>query len=146
MATIVEIPNREQHEGYEGNIRRYDIGDTCLICGQPREITKIFRGLSYDGSRRLNVDCWTNKCGHVEKYSLCREKGKVVDYTTPTAYEIQEAASRTTYILYDSASEEFLHESELTAGEAEAANYELRNNNSDCRWLIKANVKNEIPD
>lgn len=64
----VVIPAREEHEG------RYRLTVTipwhCLICGGRRgEPQSMF---SYDGSRRLVVDGWTNPCGHVESYTLVR--------------------------------------------------------------------------
>lgn len=64
----VTIPACVEHEGI------YSITAllpwVCLECGGPRgEPSKV---LSYDGSRRMVVDGWTNPCGHVEKYSDVR--------------------------------------------------------------------------
>lgn len=65
---IVTIPKIAQHEGYPGNLITISISDFCPICNKKRGV-KIWDGLSYDGSRRLNVTCWENECGHVDKYS-----------------------------------------------------------------------------
>lgn len=64
----VTIPAREQHDGYYG--RRVTLRWVCPICGGPRG--EPTHGFSYDGSRRLPVDMWTNPCGHVDKYSAVR--------------------------------------------------------------------------
>jgi hypothetical protein len=65
----VTIPAREEHEGL------YSITVTlpwvCLVCGGPRGETH--QSLSFDGSRRMSVDGWSNPCGHIEKYSMVRE-------------------------------------------------------------------------
>lgn len=76
---IVEIPTCVEHEGYPGNIGRYEIADTCPTCGGPRA-KETFKGLSYDGSRRLSVDCWHNPCGHVDKYSDVRKEGRRISF------------------------------------------------------------------
>ena len=64
----VTIPGAEEHQGF------YRITATlpwrCIVCGEPRGDT--YQGFSFDGSRRLTVDCWNNPCGHVEKYSMVR--------------------------------------------------------------------------
>lgn len=80
---VVEIPKCAEHAGYDGNLIKLEIADTCPKCGNKRAI-KAWRGLSYDGSRRLNVDCWENECGHIDMYSEIRKEGKPVPYDTPT--------------------------------------------------------------
>lgn len=65
---IVTIPAIEEHAGCEFNLATIEIQDTCPKCGAKRGVER-WKGLSYDGSRRLNVDCWRNECGHVDKYS-----------------------------------------------------------------------------
>ena len=50
-----------------------EISDTCPKCGAKRGI-KQWQGLSYDGSRRLEVDLWINECSHIDKYSEVREE------------------------------------------------------------------------
>lgn len=64
----VTIPRTAQHAGYDGNLLTVDISDKCPKCGAKRAV-KRWKGLSYDGSMRLQVDCWDNECGHVDKYS-----------------------------------------------------------------------------
>ena len=65
---IVEIPSCTEHEGFR--IATYEISDRCPVCGGPRGET--FRTLSYDGSRRMEVDGWVNPCGHVDRYEAVR--------------------------------------------------------------------------
>jgi len=77
---IVEIPIIVEHEGYPGNLRMVEIADTCPQCGAKRGV-KRWRGLSYDGSRRLEVDCWKNECGHIDRYRDVAKEGKIVPYT-----------------------------------------------------------------
>lgn len=79
----VTIPKITEHCGYVGNLVTIEISDNCPKCGAKRGV-KRWEGLSYDGSRRLNVDCWANECGHIDKYSeVIREYyGKV----TPLEY------------------------------------------------------------
>jgi hypothetical protein len=68
----VSIPRIEQHEGYPGNIITIEISNKCPICGGKRgEPHKV---LSYDGSRRLEVDGWQNPCGHIDKYESVRQE------------------------------------------------------------------------
>jgi hypothetical protein len=68
----VSIPRIEQHEGYPGNIITIEISNKCPICGGKRgEPHKV---LSYDGSRRLEVDGWINSCGHIDKYESVRQE------------------------------------------------------------------------
>ncbi len=77
---IVEIPVVTEHAGYPGHLRLLEISDTCPKCGAKRG-TKRWRGLSYDGSRRLSVDCWENECGHIDSYRDVVQEGKIVPYT-----------------------------------------------------------------
>jgi hypothetical protein len=88
---IVEIPSCAEHEGYPGNLIRVAIPDRCPECNGTRAV-EMWRGLSYDGSRRLNVDCWTNACDHVDTYRIIRDGiqsgiNKVVPWATPTTLE-----------------------------------------------------------
>lgn len=72
---IVTIPSRTQHEGYPGYLVTVEISDNCPVCNGPRATkTPVYKGLSYDGSRRLEVDCWENECGHVDTYAKVREE------------------------------------------------------------------------
>lgn len=70
----VTIPACEQHEGFAS--MTVTISDYCPKCGKKRGVDTIHKGFSYDGSRRLVVDCWTNPCGHIDKYSEVREEVK----------------------------------------------------------------------
>jgi len=47
----------------------------CPSCGGARG--EIVPGISYDGSRRLAVDTWSNACGHVDTYAEVRREGGV---------------------------------------------------------------------
>lgn len=72
MKKTVRVPECAEHQGiYAVEVT---IDWTCPICSGPRgEVTK---GISYDGSLRLEVDCWTNPCGHIDKYAAVREEAK----------------------------------------------------------------------
>jgi hypothetical protein len=66
----VLIPACDQHEGfYKTHVR---LTWTCSVCGGPRGAINTVR--SYDGSRILYVDGWTNPCGHVDRYDKIREE------------------------------------------------------------------------
>lgn len=84
---IVEIPSCQQHGGHGWNLKKYKIRNTCPSCGMKRAI-KHWKGLSYDGSRRLHVDCWENECGHIDLYSMIREEGKIVPSYIPSITQI----------------------------------------------------------
>ena len=42
----------------------------CPTCGGPRG--QVRPAISYDGSRRLACDGWTNPCGHIDFYADVR--------------------------------------------------------------------------
>lgn len=66
----VTIPALDEHEGvYAMTVR---LPWVCPICGEPRGAVVPVR--SYDGSRILYCDGWTNACGHVDKYPAVREE------------------------------------------------------------------------
>ena len=69
----VTIPSKTEHAGSPTNLITVEIADKCPICGGNRG-TKRWKGFSYDGSRRLGVDCWENPCGHVDTYFLVRNE------------------------------------------------------------------------
>lgn len=78
---IVTIPSKQEHAGLPMNVVTLEISDNCPECGEPRG--KVFTTLSYDGSRRLGVNGWRNKCGHVDRYDKVRDEGKKVGYREP---------------------------------------------------------------
>lgn len=66
----VHIPACDNHEGvYAIDVR---LRWVCPKCGRARG--KIGGGLSYDGSLCLNVNKWTNPCGHIDKYDAVRKE------------------------------------------------------------------------
>lgn len=70
---IVTIPKITEHAGYPGNVMTIEISDECPKCGKKRGV-KRWKGLSYDGSRRLHVDCWSNECDHIDGYPAVRKE------------------------------------------------------------------------
>jgi len=64
----VTIPACDEHEGILAV--RVTLDWTCPTCGGPRG--EPHPAISYDGSRRLHCDGWSNPCGHVDKYSNVR--------------------------------------------------------------------------
>jgi hypothetical protein len=86
----VTIPSCEQHEGIF--LMTVTISDYCPKCGKKRGIDTIHKGFSYDGSRRLVVDCWENPCGHVDKYSEIREEVKgTLEFITSHITDLEES-------------------------------------------------------
>ncbi len=84
---VVEIPLFAEHGGYPGCLRKIEISDKCPVCGAKRAV-KSWKGLSYDGSRRLPADCWQNECDHVDTYSSVVKEGKIVSFETPSITEM----------------------------------------------------------
>ena len=68
----VEIPSRAEHWGIHRT--QVKLVWVCPKCGKPRG--KLFRILSYDGSRRMLVDGWSNACGHIDYYSEVRKEAR----------------------------------------------------------------------
>lgn len=64
---IVNVPVIPSHDGCCWWVRPLRISDFCPRCGGERG--KPFKGMSYDGSRRVVCDQWNNPCGHVDKYT-----------------------------------------------------------------------------
>ena len=58
-------------EGYD-RFERVKISNVCPVCNKPRG--HVFKGFSYDGSERFEVDCWNNECGHVDMYNRVYEE------------------------------------------------------------------------
>jgi hypothetical protein len=72
LTRTVEIPARDAHDGHASI--RVDLLWECPTCGGPRG--EVGRAISYDGSRRLECDGWSNPCGHIDLYaSVRREAG-----------------------------------------------------------------------
>ena len=69
----VTIPGCYNHCGLHAV--RVTLDWVCPLCGGWRG--EPYPGLSYDGSRRLAVDCWQNACGHVDMYAAVREEAGV---------------------------------------------------------------------
>ena len=65
---LVTIPACVEHEGLSA--LTVSLPWVCLHCGGPRG--EPFPTRSFDGSRVLFCDGWSNPCGHVEKYSEVR--------------------------------------------------------------------------
>ena len=68
----VQIPAMGEHQGFY--TITVELEWRCPVCGGPRG--DVRRVLSYDGSRRLECDGWTNPCGHVDKYWAVRQEAK----------------------------------------------------------------------
>lgn len=79
---IVTIPSSSEHGGI--GLVSLEISDNCPICGAKRG--EKYGTHSFDGSRRLNCDGWSNPCGHVDKYSAIRVEGKPVPFQEPTPF------------------------------------------------------------
>jgi len=75
LTRTVEIPGGDDHAGH------HRISVTllweCPRCGGPRG--EVYRTVSYDGSRRLHCDGWTNPCGHVDYYSAMRREAGITN-------------------------------------------------------------------
>lgn len=83
---IVTIPSTQEHGGYSGNLVTLEISNTCPKCGHRRG--KIYGTHSFDGSRRLNVDGWTNPCGHTDTYAAVRSEGVQVAFKEPSEFGV----------------------------------------------------------
>lgn len=68
----VRIPSMPEHQGFYS--QQVTLLWICPVCLGPRG--EPFETISYDGSRRLAVDGWTNPCGHVDSYTDCRREAK----------------------------------------------------------------------
>lgn len=84
MFMIVTIPALKQHEGIPSALITLKISHNCPKCGKKRG--KIYGTHSYDGSRRLNCDGWTNPCGHVDSHEDIRKEGELTKYKAVAAF------------------------------------------------------------
>ena len=64
----VRIPGSIDHAGQ--HLITVTLRWVCPTCGGPRG--DIIPAISYDGSRRLGCDGWSNPCGHVDFYANVR--------------------------------------------------------------------------
>lgn len=64
----VRIPGSTDHAGH--HLITVSLRWVCPACGGPR--AEIYPAISYDGSRRLACDGWTNPCGHLDTYAAIR--------------------------------------------------------------------------
>ncbi len=64
----VRIPGSDDHAGH--HLTTATLRWVCRACGGPRG--DIRPAISYDGSRRLTCDGWTNPCGHIDTYAAVR--------------------------------------------------------------------------
>jgi len=68
----VHIPGSDDHSGH--HLVTVTLAWVCPVCGGPRG--QVVRAISYDGSRRLACDGWTNPCGHIDLYFAVRHEAK----------------------------------------------------------------------
>ena len=66
----VRIPGSDDHDGQ--HLISVALRWECPACGGPRGMVRP--AISYDGSRRLACDGWTNPCGHVDTYTAVRRE------------------------------------------------------------------------
>ena len=71
----VRIPACDDHQGWF--TRTVTLSWRCPVCNGPRG--EVRPAVSYDGSRRLNCDGWSNPCGHIDKYASVREEADRAD-------------------------------------------------------------------
>jgi len=72
VTMTVTVPMCAEHQGFYSTTVK--ISENCPVCGERRG--DVYKGFSYDGSRRLVVDCWENPCGHIDKYDAVRKEAK----------------------------------------------------------------------
>ena len=66
----VRIPGNTDHAGQ--HLITVTLQWVCPTCGGPRG--QVRPAISYDGSRRLACDGWTNPCGHIDFYADVRRE------------------------------------------------------------------------
>lgn len=93
---IVTIPAMDNHGDYTlHNTVTIKMLVRCPVCQAER--TGFRRGLSYDGSRRIEADTWANGCGHNAFYSGARleaqENGLNPGYTGQAGYDVRKMDS-----------------------------------------------------
>ena len=68
----VRIPGSTDHDGH--HLITVTLRWVCPACGGPRG--PVIATLSYDGSRRLACDGWSNPCGHIDTYTAVRAEAR----------------------------------------------------------------------
>jgi hypothetical protein len=66
----VRIPGSRDHSGF--HLVTVTLAWVCPVCGGPRG--QVARAVSYDGSRQLACDGWSNPCGHIDLYAAVRKE------------------------------------------------------------------------
>jgi hypothetical protein len=80
----VRIPGSDDHDGH--HLITVTLRWTCPTCGGPRG--QIRPAVSYDGSRRLACDGWTNPCGHIDTYAAVRREAAAEAASHPPAQQL----------------------------------------------------------
>ena len=73
----VRIPGSTDHAGH--HLITVTLRWVCPRCGGPRGPVRSV--VSYDGSRRLSCDGWTNLCGHIDYYCAVRAEAAHITET-----------------------------------------------------------------
>ena len=81
---MVRIPGSDEHDGH--HLTTVTLRWVCPTCGRPRG--QIRPAISYDGSRRLACDGWTNPCGHVDTYAAARREAAADPMSRPRAQQL----------------------------------------------------------
>ena len=68
----VRIPGSTDHDGH--HLITVTLPWVCPPCGEPRG--PVIATLSYDGSRRLACDGWSNPGGHIDRYATVRAEAR----------------------------------------------------------------------
>ena len=68
----VRIPGSTDHAGH--HLITVTLRWVCPVCDGPRGTVRPT--VSYDGSRRLACDGWTNACGHIDYYADVRREAR----------------------------------------------------------------------
>ena len=69
----IRIPGSTDHDGH--HLITVTLRWVCPVCGGPRG--PVIATLSYDGSRRLACDGWSNPCGHIDHYATVRTEARL---------------------------------------------------------------------
>jgi hypothetical protein len=73
VVRTVRIPGSDDHAGWYATA--VTLLWECPRCGGPRG--EVEAAVSYDGSRRLGCDGWSNPCGHVDGYAALRREAGI---------------------------------------------------------------------